>query len=410
MGTSASLGEEYQPSGEHLQDPYPFYRRARQEEPVFFSPALNAWVVTRYEDVSRIVRDPDTFSSGNALRPLVQFHPASLEELQKGFPPVPSTVDSDGELHRRLRAPLARALSPERVNALEPFIRERADALIDGFVDDDHADVMARYAYPLPVQIITELLGLDEQDRAAAAEQSYASAEMISAQLSEDEQAAATREFVAFQHTIAGYVQRRRAQPRDDLVSDVVAALAPSEGELAFEQLAELVWHLIGVAIAGHTTTSAVLGNGLRHLLSDRRRWELLCERPELIPGTVEEILRYDPSVQSFFRVTTRPVSVGGVDLPPGTELMVVYGSANRDESQFERADEFDITRAVTRHLAFGGGVHLCVGSGLARKELQVSLELLSSRLPGMRLVPDQEVRVRPGLNHRGPYALLVEW
>src|SRR4029450_7510307 len=134
-----------------------------------------------------------------------------------------------------------------------------ADVRIDGLVDDDHADVMARYAYPLPVQIITELLGLDEQDRAAAAEQSYASAEMISAQLSEDEQAAATREFVAFQHTIAGYVQRRRGQPRDDLVSDVVAALAPGEGELAFEQLAELVWDLIGGAIAGHTATAAGL-------------------------------------------------------------------------------------------------------------------------------------------------------
>jgi cytochrome P450 len=410
MVTSPSIGEAYQPSGEHLQDPYPFYARARHEEPVFFSPALNAWVVTRYEDVSRIIRDPDTFSSGNALRPLVQFHPASLQELQKGFPPVPSTVDSDGELHRRLRAPLARALSTERVSALEPFIREHANALIDEFVDDDRADLMERYAYPLPVEIITELLGIDPQDRAAVAVQSYSSAEMVSAQLSEPEQAAATREFVAFQHMLAGYIQRRRAQPRDDLVSAVIAALAPGEGELSFEQLAELVWHLIGVAIAGHTTTSAVLGNGLRHLLSDRRRWELLCERPELIPGVVEEMLRYDPSVQSFFRVTTRDVTVGDVAFPAGTELMVVYGSANRDETQFERADEFDVTRAATRHLAFGGGVHLCVGSGLARKQLQVSLELLGSRLPGMRLVAGQEIRVRPGLNHRGPFALLVEW
>jgi cytochrome P450 len=164
------------------------------------------------------------------------------------------------------------------------------------------------------------------------------------------------------------------------------------------------------VMVAGHTTTSSLLGTGLVHLLEDRSRWLLLRERPELIPGAVEEMARFDPAVQSFFRVTTRPAEVGGVRLEPGTELLLLYGSANRDEALCEHPEEFDITRAPTRHLAFGMGLHACVGAGLARTELRVSLETLTRRLPDLRLDTDQEIRIRPGLNHRGPWWLHVTW
>jgi cytochrome P450 len=410
MVTSPSLGERYQPFGVHLQDPYTFYALARRTEPVFFSPALEVWVVTRYDDIRAVLRDPETFSSLNALRPVVRFHPGTIEELRKGFPMVPSIPSSDGELHRRLREPLTRALTPEKVAALVPFIRERADALVDAFVADGHAELMGQYAYPLPVEVLAKLLDLDPSDWASVTHQSYESVAMISSDLPEAEQAEAARQYVAFQHLLTGYIEARRKAPRDDLISQVVTALAPGPGPLSFEQQAELVVCLSSVTFAGHTTTSSLLGTGVWHLLSDRERWELLRERPELIPGAVEEMARFDPAVQGFFRVTTRPATVGGIELPAGAEVLVLYGSGNRDEALSERPGEFDVTRSPTRHLAFGHGLHACVGAGLARTELRVALETLTQRLPAMRLAAGRSVEIRPGLNHRGPWALHVEW
>jgi cytochrome P450 len=408
----SSLGECFQPFGDHLQNPYPFYARLRREEPVTWSPSLGAWLVTRYEDVRAVLRDPETFSSANALRPVFRFYPGTLEELRRGFPMVPSTVDSDGRTHRRLREPLTRALTPEKVAALEPFIRERAEALVDGFAADGSAELMNQYAYPLPVEVIAELLGVDPGDRTRVTVQSYQAASLISAELPEPRQREAAAGMVELMHLLMWYADERWRRPRDDLVSQVVTTLVgrPDGEPLSLEVQSELVWHLLGVMVAGHTTTSSLLGTGLLHLLEDRSRWLLLCEQPELIFAAVEEMARFDPAVQSFFRVTTRPATVGGVHLEAGAELLLLYGSANRDEALCEHPEEFDVARQPTRHLAFGMGLHACVGAGLARTELRISLETLTRRLPNLQLDPYQEVRIRPGLNHRGPWALHVTW
>ena len=213
---------------------------------------------------------------------------------------------------------------------------------------------------------------------------------------------------VALQHLLDGYARARRDDPRDDLCSEMVSALAPGDGELSLEQRGEIVSNLQNLLIAGHLTTTALIGTALLHLLRDRPQWELLCARPELIPAAVEEAARFDTAVQGFRRVTTRPVTIAGTDLPAGAAVFVAFGSAGRDEDAGERLDVFDITRAPVRHLAFGHGVHGCPGSQLAREQVRITLETLTGRLPGLRLAPGEDSEMLPTMIHRSPRTLLV--
>jgi cytochrome P450 len=413
MTTSQSpsrLGATYDPLGADLADTYPFYARARREEPVFFAPRFQAWIVTRYDDVVTVLRNPEVFSSANALRPLVHYYPATLAELGKGYPLGLTAVGSDGADHQRLRAPFARGLSPERVNAVTQFIHEQANALVDRFIDDGNAELMEQYANPLPFRVIAYLVGVDEADMDEAYAGSVAHALLNLSQLPEGEQLQAARGSVAFQRMMARYIADRRAAPRDDLASEVVTALAPGTDPIPLEQEAEVIWALVGLVLAGHTTTSGMMGSGIRHLLSHRDQWALLCQQPELVRNAVEEIARYDTSVQGFFRITTKEATLGAVRLPAGAELMLAYGSANRDEALTSQADTFDITRPPTRHLAWATGPHRCVGAGLARAQLAATLAVLTKRLPRLRLSGDEGVELRPSLAMRGPRALFVDW
>ncbi|MEV0379464.1 cytochrome P450 [Nonomuraea sp. NPDC050643] len=407
-----SLGDLYDPLRAHLSDPYPFYARARREEPLFFSPVMGAWVVTKMADVRRILRDGRTFSSANTLRPYAPFPPAILEELAKGFPQRELYITMDGEAHRRLRAPAAAALSPERVTAAEPYITERAARLIDGFAKDGGVEFMAAYANRLPVDVIARLVGFAEEDGRAFGDDSRAGAAMSMGHRfgSEEERVACARAFVRFQRLIERYVTARRGEPRDDLISDYLAAYAPGEAALTDDETAGLVGLVLGAALPGHITTSALLGNGLLRLLSQPDQWRLLCERPDLVPNAAEEIARFDTPTHVFLRVTTTDTSLGGRDLPAGTELAVCLASANRDEEAFDRAEEFDITRAPQANVVFGQGAHYCPGAGLARRQVEISLRLLTERLPGLRLVPGQRIEYRGTLDHRGPLALRLQW
>jgi len=406
----SAIGAAFDPAAPGFQDAHALYARARREEPIFFAPALGAWVVTRHDDVREVLGQPDVFSSANSLRTMVDIAPSALAEMRRGFPPGQGVLNADGDAHRRYRAPVARRLSPERVDAFEPFIRQQAGALVDAFAADGRADLVAQYALPLPPQVIARVLGLDDVHIESAVWWSRQTNFLLFTSMPEEEQVAAARDYVAFQRLLDGYVDRRRARPRDDLMSDVVAALAPGAGPLTFEQRAELIWNLVGIFVAGHVTTTALLGNGLLHLLADRPQWELLCRRPELIRGAATEMARYDSPVHGFLRLTTRQVRLAGVEMEPGTEVLALFASANRDESHLDGADHFDITREPRRHLAFGFGVHLCAGIHLAQREVEVALETLTTRLPSLRLEPGPTPPVNPGLTHRGVRSLHVTW
>jgi cytochrome P450 len=407
------LGELYDPLGAHMDDPYPFYTRARRETPIFFSPVLDAWVVTRLEDVRNVLRDWRTFSSVNSLRPFAPLSPDVYAVLAEGYPPPPIMISLDGEEHRRLRRPSAAGLSAERVDATEPYITERATALIDVFAADGHTDFMASYANPLPVSVICHVMGFAPEHHEMIGEDGRLAAALtlVHRFSAKEQKVEAARRWVRCQHMIGEYVRDRRAEPRADMISDLVAALAPADAPLTLDQEAEIVGSVFGTTLAGHITTSALLGNGLLRLLNHRDQWRLLCERPDLIPNAVEEIARFDTPTHIFLRKATKDTTVAGQPLPAGAELAVWLAAAGRDEDAFDRAEEFDITRKPeANHVTFGHGAHFCVGAGLARREVEVSLRLLTERLPGLRLVPGRQIAYRPSLDHRGPMSVQIAW
>ncbi|MEU6315645.1 cytochrome P450 [Streptomyces sp. NPDC047014] len=411
----AEQGQDVQERRDALyRDPYPLYERARRAEGLTYVPECDAWLVARDRDVREVLLRTEEFSSANSLLPDIALSEAALGVLPRGFGPRPTVVSSDGAAHRRHRAPLNRGLSAARVAALVPYARLCARELLDGFAAGGAAELVSAYAQRLPGLVVGRLLGLDPADVPAAVRGGYRAEELLFRPLPPEGQAAAAEDVVALQHLLDRYVRERRARPRDDMCSAMVAALAPGEGELGLEQRHELVTSLQNLLIAGFLTTGALIGTALLHLLGDEdgRQWRMLCADPSLIPAAVEEAARHDTAIQAFRRVTTRPVVLAGTALPAAAAVLVAYGSANRDGERYERPGEFDITRPPHRHhLAFGHGPHGCPGSQLAREQLRLTLELFTQRLPGLRLDPDRPPpRMRPTLIHRSPEALYVRW
>ncbi len=397
------LGATFDPLAE---DPYPFYRQARQSEPIVFCSSLDAWLVTSYKDIQRILLQPEIFSSRDTLTSPVTFYPGTLEELLHGFLPVPIVLNSDAQEHTRFRVPLTKAFAPSRIRAMEPFVNEVANKLIDTFIEDGRTEIVSRFAYPLALEVVLKLLGIPSNDIEQTRIWSQDWLMLMSVQLEEERQVSCAKSTVAFQRYLAALVEERRNAPQDDLISSLLAYT--SDDEPLTET--ELVITLQGLMLAGHESTTNMIGTGLLLLLEHPEQWQTLCIHPEYIPQTVEEILRYDAPIQMFARTTTREVRVNGVTLPEDAALLLLYGSGNRDEAAFPHADTFQMQRTPNHHLAFGHGVHFCVGAALARLEGRIAFEVLCPRLPHLRLVEGQTLTHIPTLLFRGYERLEVMW
>lgn len=408
----SALGVSFDPLGEHLQDPYPFYARARAEEPVFWSPRMKAWVVTRYGDCLAVLHDTKSFSNANSIRTITDPPPEVFAEMAAlRLPPPLGVIQADGEVHRRMRAPFARNFTPERVRAATPFVRAKTDALIDAFAGDGHADLIRQLFRPLPVAVVTYMYGIEELDEDLVEAGTHGELALQgNLVIPAEEQAAAAADFVKLCRVIQAVVRERMAAPReDDLPTAFLHAIWPGGREMTAQEEADVVVNLAGLLLPGHETTRGQLGLGVLHLLEHRDQWELLCARPELLPRAVEEICRYDTTVPGMFRVATKDARVGDISLSEGDEVFLAFLSANRDAAFCDRPDVFDVTRAPTRHLAFGKGAHYCAGADTGRRELTVALEALMQRLPGLRL-SGHPVEIDPIFVTRGPLELHVEW
>ncbi|MFE0175773.1 cytochrome P450 [Streptomyces sp. NPDC059002] len=396
------------------RDPYPLYDRARAAEGLIFVPEFDAWLVARDADVREVLRRPDDFSSANVLRGDVMPSPAAFAVLGGGFGGRQVVVSADGAEHQLLRAPLVRGLSAARVAHVLPYARERAEALVDGFIADGHVELMAAYARRLPGDVIGRLVGLDAADVPTAVHGGHRTEELLFRPMDEAGQVAAAEDVVAGQHVLDALLRARRAAPRDDLATELVASLAPGPADqpLTLEERHQLGAQLANFLLAGHLTTTALIGTTFLHLLRRSNQWKLLCEEPERIPAAIEEAARYDSALQAFRRVATRDVTLAGTELPAGSVLLVAFGAAGRDGARHAWPDVFDITRRQeARHLAFGLGRHGCPGAQLAREQLRLTLELFTRRLPGLRIAEDgPPVTMRPTLIHRSPEALHLAW
>ena len=392
-----------------LSDPYPFFARAREKAPVFYAAEIDHWVVARYHEIKRILLDPETFSAGNTIAPIMPLSEEAQRILAEGgWRQRPALGNNDPPDHARFRTNVQRAFTPRRVGSLEPFIRTTVSAAVDRFEPLGQADLMAELVYDLPALVILELLGIPDDGVPIVREAGANRVLFVWGRPTPAEQERLAAAMVRFWLYLRGLVDERIAEPHDDLTSDLLRVRDGDDAVLSLDEIASVLFAFL---TAGHETTSSLLGNALRQLLARPETWVELRRDPKLIPGAVEETLRYDSSVVAWRRRTKRSVEIEGVTIPEGAQLLLLLGSANRDEAAFEDPDRFDIHRAnATAHLSFGHGIHFCLGAALARLEARVALEVLCQRLPRLRLVPDRPVGFLPNTSFRGPLALHAEW
>ncbi len=390
-----------------LDNPRPFYARARREEPVFWSDALGMWVVTRYDDVLAVARDAQRFSSVNSISAVsIVPPPELLAVLMEGFPMLPSLVDSDPPIHTRARALVTKALSLRRLGMFEPILRELAKRLLDRFIAAGRVELVSAFAIPLPGNFIVDLLGLPREDLVRVDAWAFHTSAVLAGRGTLDELVEHARQFVAFQHYLADVIQDRQANPGDDALSDIVtgaAALDPPFG------VAELINMLLQILVAGYETTAGMISAAVVELARDPELFAAVKADPSLCPQVVEEALRTASPIHSMFRTANEDVELGGVRIRKGERLQIAYISANHDEARFEDPLRFDAKR-TTPHLAFGQGIHFCIGAPLARLEGRIALEVLTQRLPGLRLIPDQRFEYFPSATVRRLEAVELAW
>ncbi|WP_339255654.1 cytochrome P450 [Paenibacillus sp. FSL R5-0713] len=380
---------------EFTHNPYPVYEKLRKDEPVFrvmFPHGEFGWIITRYEDAVQILKDP-RFS-----KDMVRRYGAENQSIFSN-----NMLFSDPPDHRRLRGLVQKAFTPKMVANMRSHIQDIADELLDNLPSQEKMNLIDDFAFPLPIIVISEILGVPAQDRdqfriwsntvidASTAE---------SAELFEQH----SKEFTDY---LTAWFAKVRQDPGTDLISQLV--IAEESGQQLTEQ--ELLGVVSLLIIAGHETTVNLIGNGILALLEHPEQRELLIKQPELIHNAIEEMLRYNGPVEfSTSRWALEDIEFRGQHIAQGELVIVALDSANRDEQQFKDADIFDITREKSSHLAFGKGIHLCLGAPLARLEGEIAVSTLLNRFPNMQLQADvNELEWRPGMIVRGVKEIPVQ-
>src|SRR5690349_18728562 len=396
-------------SDDFLADPYAVMAALPLEEtPVFYAPAIDGYVVTRHADVEAVFLDPATYSAAAAQLPLVPLVPEAREILAAGgHRPQPSMVSLDPPAHTRLRRPTSRAFTPRRVAAMEARIRATVDELLDAVDPAAPFDLVAALTFPLPASIVFSFMGVPEEDWAQLKEWCGHRATLAWGRPAPGEQVEHARGMAAYRGYLRGLVAAKADARADDYASALLAIHDEDPQALTHEEIASILFSL---SFAGHETTNYLIGNLVRRLLEARSRWEAIVADPSLIPGAVEETLRFDTSVPVWRRITRRPVTLGGVDLPEGAKLFLWLAAAGRDPSVFPEPERFNLARAnAHHHLAFGKGIHYCAGASLGKLEARLALEGLTRRFPDLRLVEGQTIPFHPNISFRGPTELWVE-
>jgi cytochrome P450 len=385
---------------EFLADPYPTYHRLRTEDPVHWSP-LGFWVLTRYDDVVAVLRDQRF-----AKEPMIAAVAARF-----GISPGTiglSMLDRDPPDHTRLRGLVSKAFTPRVVERLRPHIQEIVDGLLARVEGKGGMDLIEEFAYPIPVMVICELLGVPVEDQERFKTWSLDLARGLDSIMLPVDSEVALRSGIARQGLTEYFrdlIAKRRAVPRNDLLSALIAA--EEAGDKLTEN--ELLASSILLLVAGHETTVNLIGNGTLALLRHPDQLRRLRENPGLIGSAIEELLRYDGPVQRTARMPSTEVTIGGRTIKSDEMVMPFIGAADRDPAQFPDPDRLDIARADNRHVAFGMGIHFCLGAPLARVEGQIAINTLVQRLPKLALATEQPEH-RQSLTLRGLKALSVSF
>lgn len=388
-------------------NPFPFYRALRKQQPVYYDAGLDIYLVTRYEDVLTVLRDPITFSLEHGYQD--RYANGFVDELAEimnrdggGF--IRDIIAADPPAHTRLRRLLEKAFTAHRVKGLEPRIRQIVVDLIEPLAERGHGDGMKDIGAPLTARIICEQLGFDfdEIGTEKIARWTTALLAQIGRMQTREQMIENARQMCEMQNYIIRHIRARETEPREDMMSDLVHARLEDE-ENPTLSFAEKVSCTRALLIAGNDTTAAALTNLMMILATQpalaRQLYEC-ADDERLLTRFVEEVLRLEPPVHGLYRTTTREVALGGTTLPAFAQVCILFASANDDETQFPCSRTLDVGRPnVNKHLTFGAGIHLCIGAALARMEIKVAAQEIIKRLDNIRLaVPAEELAYLPTL------------
>ena len=392
--------DPFDPANWH--DPHPGYHALRDTAPIWHNPTFDNWILTRYADCEQMLRDT-RFSSNPAH---LRGENAERDDIRMSLLGADANIllFLDPPDHTRLRRLVGKAFTPRVVDALRPRIRTLVDELLDVAVEKGTFDVISEVAYPLPVIVICELLGVPAEDRHLFGPWSAAATRLLDGDISMEETSAGVLAAMSLLNYLNGLIEDRRARPRDDLLSRMIAA--EESGDMMTE--AELRMMSLLLFLAGHETTQNLIGNGTYALLRHPDQWNALREdaSPDAVATAVEELLRFDGPVHVTARIAVEDVEVGGEHFDAGTQFNVLLAAANRDPSRFADPDRLDVRRHDNKHLTFSGGIHYCLGAALARVEGQETFAAMARRMPSLSLAEDPAYR--PHLVLRGLAALSV--
>ncbi|TDL34155.1 cytochrome P450 [Arthrobacter nitrophenolicus] len=401
---------EFDPfSDGYQQDPAAYVAWARSEEPIFFSPKLGYWVVTRYHDVQAIFRDNVTFSPSVALENITPTSDEAKAVLTSyDFGLKRTLVNEDEPAHMPRRRLLIEPFEPAHLAHHEPMVRRLAREFVDKFIDKGAVDLVDGMLFELPLTVALNFLGVPEDDMDVLRQYSVAHTVNIWGRPGPAEQVAVAEAVGKFWQYSGKVLDKMRRDPDGPGWMKFALRMQPEHPEIVTDSFLHSM--MMAGIVAAHETTAIAATNAIKLLLENREVWEEICADPTLIPNAVEECLRIDGSVSAWRRIATEDATVGGVQIPKGAKLLIMQSSANHDERYFEDPEMVDIRRVgASEHLTFGYGAHQCMGKNLARMELQIILEELTRRIPHLQLSPQKFSYVR-NTSFRGPEHLLVAW
>ena len=420
--TSGKRPDDFDFTDAEVQDcPYEAYQALRDEAPVYRDPHTGQYLVTRFEDLRRVLTDQEHF--GNTGRPETEIAPPpeptererrllQVYEERDGWLPEGTIYQREGENHRQLRSMFDQAFRPGRIRQLDPFVEAAANRLFDAFAEEGACDWVSQFAVPLPLVVIAKQLGMPEEDIVIIKRTTDAWVKRSSGTLSEEEEREALAIEIELQHYLKRIFDRLRAEPNDTVFSDLVNTEIPewgrplTDGELQAEMM-------ISMFIGGSETSTNAMSEGVRILIEQPRVWAQLKSDPgKYVRTFVEEVLRLEAPVQQLARTALRDVDLHGVTIPAGASVGTRYGAANRDERRFERPAEVDLDRKhPMAHLTFGAGIHHCLGAPLARRELFFAFKTLAERVEEMWFAPGKnDFRHHPHLFLRALKELHIEF
>lgn len=393
-----------------MKAPFPAYAALREEEPVMFDERIGYWVVSRYDDIKSVFDDWETFSSENAQAPVRRRGPQATQIMKDGgFTAYSGLSARIPPEHTRIRAIAQKAFTPRRYKALEPDIRANVVRHLEDLLarTGRTGDMVPDLAYDIPTITILTLIGVDTGQIDTYKKWSDSRAAMTWGDLSDEEQVPHAHNLVDYWQECQRLVAAAHENPGDNLTGDLVRHQQEG-GEISDHEIASLLYSLL---FAGHETTTTLIANCFRVLLDHREQWQQLIEEPKKISAAVDEVLRYSGSIVGWRRKATRDTEIGGRQIREGDGVLLLMGSANRDDSRFGDAESFDISRTNAReHLSFGYGIHYCLGNMLAKLQAKICLEEATRLIPTLRLAEGADIDFRENLSFRVPVSVPVTW